>query len=180
MAMCPLVVHADRFKSVNDRFGHEAGDRVLQALASTLRQRLREVDLLARVGGEEFVAVLPDTESDQANHLAAALVARIAGVAVPVVGSVTVSIGVATVRAPDQTVGEALLRADVALYRAKHGGRNRHEFAVDADVLENRAGVIAVRRSAAPKRALTLVNVGPQPTSSPGGLKRPCAPSGSR
>ena len=80
--------------------------------------------------------MLPDTEPDQANHLAAARVARIAGVAVPVVGSVTVSIGVATVRAPDQTVGEALLRADVALYRAKHGGRNRHEFAVDADVLE--------------------------------------------
>ena len=120
-----MIVDADHFKQVNDRHGHDVGDQVLQAISQTLRKRLREVDIVARIGGEEFVVVLPDTGSLGASHVAQALVNAMAHTEMPVVGAVTISCGVADVQVDSETLDAALKRADAALYRAKQTGRNR-------------------------------------------------------
>jgi diguanylate cyclase (GGDEF)-like protein len=125
-----LVVDVDHFKSVNDRFGHAAGDRVLTAVAGTLAGAVREGDTAARLGGEEFVLVLPGAGRDQAVERAEQIRRAVAGAGHPVDGGtgvlgVTVSIGVAVCPASG-TSAEALLEAaDRALYTAKAGGRDR-------------------------------------------------------
>jgi two-component system cell cycle response regulator len=115
------IVDIDHFKSVNDRHGHAAGDRVLAAVAGCLREHLRAEDQLGRLGGEEFLMLLPDTASAAARAVAEKLRTEVA--AAPAPAAVTVSAGVATWA---QDTPEALLRrADAALYRAKEGGRDR-------------------------------------------------------
>jgi diguanylate cyclase (GGDEF)-like protein len=123
-----LVLDVDHFKGFNDTWGHEAGDRVLRHVAEVIRGTVRDVDLPARLGGEEFVVVLPETgvraAADAAERLRRAIEVR----SVVWNGrtlSVTVSVGVAS--APDCTdvAGEVLGLADAALYRAKGAGRNR-------------------------------------------------------
>ncbi|HEX6118844.1 MAG TPA: PleD family two-component system response regulator [Dongiaceae bacterium] len=125
-----LVCDLDRFKSVNDTFGHAAGDAVLKQFAQRATQSMRNIDMVARFGGEEFVILLPDTEGDNALKAAERLCKKIAGAPMEVADApdgkltVTVSIGVAstTMAIP----GEDLIKlADAALYRAKQGGRNQ-------------------------------------------------------
>lgn len=127
-----ITVDADHFKRINDRFGHEAGDQVLQALADTLRHRLREVDILARMGGEEFVAVLTDAAGLDACRVARDLVDRVAALDLPGVGRVTISCGVSEIQvgAPD-ALRVAMARADAALYDVKARGRNGWKLAAD-------------------------------------------------
>lgn len=127
-----MIVDVDHFKQVNDRHGHDVGDQVLQAISQTLRKRLREVDIVARIGGEEFVVVLPDTGSLGAGHVAESLVTAMAHTDIPVVGTVTLSCGVAIMQINTETPEDALKRADVALYRAKQSGRNCHCMAEGA------------------------------------------------
>jgi diguanylate cyclase (GGDEF)-like protein/PAS domain S-box-containing protein len=128
-----FILDIDHFKIVNDTHGHDAGDDALRALAEAGRASSRQFDIFARLGGEEFVAALPDTDLEQARLIAEKLRAAIeeqhfvyiwrTGQAIPF----TVSIGVAT-RAPgEEEVGTVLKRADEALYKAKEGGRNRVE-----------------------------------------------------
>jgi diguanylate cyclase (GGDEF)-like protein len=132
-----LMIDVDRFKRVNDDHGHEAGDRVLAAVANRCRTGLRVVDTCGRVGGEEFVVVLPDTDARGATVAAERLREAVERAPIDPVG-VTVSVGVAvhpprasgdgSVRAADAAAREAealLRRADAALYRAKALGRNR-------------------------------------------------------
>ncbi len=124
-----LMLDLDRFKQINDSFGHPFGDDVLKRLAETLRGQAREVDIVARYGGEEFVAILPATDRAGALQFAERIRAAVEaspfehqGRSVPA----TVSIGVATTRdagAGDEARLVAL--ADAALYEAKRGGRNR-------------------------------------------------------
>jgi diguanylate cyclase len=116
----------DHFKSINDRFGHAAGDRVLQEVARCFGGRLRSSDFLARVGGEEYVTLLMDTPTSGAIKVAndlrqavGALKMHFRGEPVPV----TVSCGVTALRG-DDTAEAAMERADKALYQSKHGGRN--------------------------------------------------------
>jgi two-component system, cell cycle response regulator len=125
-----LVCDLDRFKSVNDTYGHAAGDEVLKQFAARATQSMRNIDMVARFGGEEFVILLPDTEGDNAMKAAERLCAKIGTTAMDVADApdgkltVTVSIGLAstTVAMP----GEELIKlADAALYRAKQGGRNQ-------------------------------------------------------
>lgn len=119
-----LSIDIDHFKRVNDTRGHPAGDRVLCEVASTLRQLVRKVDSVARVGGEEFWVLLPATDAPGAVHMAQRM--RIAVRDGP--QSVTVSIGVATtalVASHHETVEALLHRVDDALYRAKREGRDR-------------------------------------------------------
>lgn len=129
-----LMVDIDWFKTVNDSFGHQVGDGVLRGLVLRLQARLRQYDLLARFGGEEFVVLLPDTDSAGARALAedlrrevAATPFRVDGLVIPI----TVSLGVGALQptgAPaeaDRLLGEA----DDALYLAKQNGRNRVEVA---------------------------------------------------
>ena len=120
-----ITVDVDHFKRVNDTYGHEAGDEVLRRLARTLESRLRGSDVVARLGGEEFVALLPDTDLDGAQSIAQALVTAMAEQQNPVVGTITVSAGVATMRSADDNGAAMLRRGDAALYEAKGQGRNR-------------------------------------------------------
>jgi diguanylate cyclase (GGDEF)-like protein len=124
-----ILCDIDHFKTINDRYGHEAGDAVLCTLASTLRAALRATDLLSRWGGEEFLAVLIDTDARRAAEVAERMRAGVA--ATPLAGiaeRVTISIGVATRQDVVDVVmtWELLLHeADAQLYRAKSAGRNR-------------------------------------------------------
>ncbi len=123
-----LLFDLDHFKTINDSFGHEAGDAVLRAVALCCRRTLRPGDLLARLGGEEFAVLLPETDRRQAKRVAERLRRALSALEVPcdrTVIRLTVSIGLAT---PEDTPGglDALLAAaDRALYRAKRAGRDR-------------------------------------------------------
>jgi len=121
-----MVLDIDHFKAINDTHGHDAGDVVLVELAARLSATLRQVDRLARFGGEEFVVVAPGIGVPDALELAERLRSRVAGEDFAAVGRVTVSIGVAGHR-PGETAEALLKRADTALYRAKSGGRNKVE-----------------------------------------------------
>ena len=123
-----LAMDLDHFKEVNDRFGHPAGDQMLVQVAGRLKRAAREVDLIARVGGEEFI-VLVHGDSLEGAQIAAERM-RVAVAAAPYalkegLAPVTISIGVALARPEDPDVAEIVERADQALYRAKREGRNR-------------------------------------------------------
>ncbi len=122
-----LFVDLDHFKQVNDRFGHDVGDACLQAMAASLRRHVRSSDLVARYGGEEFVVLLQGADTEAALRMSEALRAAVETEGRVVDGrpvGLTASIGVAT-RRPGDDVAQLFKRADAALYRAKHGGRNR-------------------------------------------------------
>ena len=123
-----LMLDIDHFKVVNDSYGHAFGDKVLKDLTHCVESNIRKVDSLARVGGEEFAILLPNTTKTAAAKLAEKL--RLA-IASQTVGEndvrYTVSIGVSELDPDDDGVSNALARADQALYRAKQNGRNRVE-----------------------------------------------------
>ena len=129
-ALSVAIIDIDHFKRVNDEHGHAAGDAVLAAVAHSMREHIRAEDQLGRLGGEEFLALLPDVDAGAAAAAAEKLRAQIAAMKVPHDGSdlaVTISAGWATWEgeAPD----ELLRRADDALYEAKRAGRDRVEGA---------------------------------------------------
>lgn len=155
-----LMLDIDHFKSVNDRYGHEAGDAVLRDLAERLRAGLRTSDLAGRIGGEEFAVLLPETTAEQAELLAERLRAAIAADPLGPDLGITVSLGVAlAVPASEETLDPVLRRADAALYRAKAGGRNQ---VVLDDSLPAAGG-------AAKAAGEALVSSLPQPISRRGG-----------
>ena len=122
-----LMLDLDRFKQVNDRWGHANGDRVLVAVAQALHDGLRASDLAVRYGGEEFMAILPDTDTATALEVAERVRIRIEElhIALPdATIAITISIGVATLL-PEDTAESIIARADAALYAAKDAGRNR-------------------------------------------------------
>ncbi len=125
---CALVIaDIDFFKKVNDTYGHDAGDVVLQRVSAVLHEGVRTVDVCARLGGEELALILPQTSPEGAMELAERLRQRIEAMTVAHAGAaigVTVSMGVATYRAGDDGKGSMFKRADERLYAAKHGGRN--------------------------------------------------------
>jgi diguanylate cyclase (GGDEF)-like protein len=127
--LCVAMLDIDRFKQVNDSFGHPAGDEVLRRSAAVAQKDLRAIDFMGRYGGEEFLLVLTQTDLDGAWECAERVRERTARTEFEV-GSgehrMTVSIGVAQYR-PGETARDLLARADAALYRAKDGGRNRVE-----------------------------------------------------
>ncbi|MBK5936090.1 PAS domain S-box protein [Halorhodospira halophila] len=120
-----ILLDVDHFKSVNDSYGHATGDRVLCALVERLRDQLREPDVLARWGGEEFAVLAPDTGGVGLRSLTERLRQCVFDAPLTAeVGAVSVSIG-ATLIEPDEDAGTVIERADQALYRAKRAGRNR-------------------------------------------------------
>jgi two-component system cell cycle response regulator len=125
-----LVLDIDHFKSINDAHGHDAGDTVLREFAARLRRNIRGIDLACRLGGEEFVVVMPDTDRGKAYLVGERLRQCIASS--PFYSGersggleVTASVGVAALEFPDDTPDLILKRADQALYCAKRDGRNR-------------------------------------------------------
>jgi diguanylate cyclase (GGDEF)-like protein len=128
-----VLADVDFFKRINDEFGHDAGDKVLVRLAAMLREGLRDCDVLARWGGEEFLALLPACDSRSAYEVAERLRLAVAAAQIEIGGralSVTMSFGIAEVDR-DHDLLSATTRADRALYRSKHEGRNR--VTVDAE-----------------------------------------------
>lgn len=118
-----MMIDADHFKDINDRYGHLAGDEVLRRLSEVLRTQIRTTDIVGRYGGEEFLVLMPDTGPDGALTLAEKLRQAVAN-SITTPQPLTISIGVATTSASDASLDQALTRADDALYRAKAAGRN--------------------------------------------------------
>jgi diguanylate cyclase (GGDEF)-like protein len=116
----------DHFKSINDRYGHIAGDEVLARAAAVFKSQSRPYDLAARYGGEEFILVLPGTSAGDAVAIAERIRQEIADLQVPGGPQITISLGVAGWM-PGETPEELIARADAALYQAKNAGRNRVE-----------------------------------------------------
>ena len=127
--LCILLIDVDHFKLVNDTHGHAMGDKVLRSLADNMTSSLRNMDMVARIGGEEFVVVMPDTNIAVAGRVASRLLSKVAaepvaisdGLSIPV----TVSIGIAMLVEDVHTVETFLALADGALYKAKRQGRNQ-------------------------------------------------------
>ncbi|MEO5873847.1 MAG: GGDEF domain-containing protein [Streptosporangiaceae bacterium] len=123
-----LLIDLDHFKKVNDTYGHLIGDQVLIGVAGTLRQQLRDYDLIGRFGGEEFVVLLPGADTVEACRVAERLRSRVRRLAVPAeegTVTVTISVGVSLYRTHGKDLIELLASADLALYRAKESGRDR-------------------------------------------------------
>ena len=125
-----LMLDIDYFKSINDTYGHDAGDDVLRDFALRIKRSIRGIDLACRYGGEEFVLVMPETDMAVAAMVAERLRRRIAAEPFAIQQGarsvpVTISIGIAVLRDRDDTAASILKRADQALYRAKRDGRNR-------------------------------------------------------
>lgn len=120
-----MMVDVDFFKKVNDTFGHEVGDKVLQKLATLLFASVRSIDTVARYGGEEFIVLLSSPTSEEQAFLIADKIREIvADTDFPTVGKITISVGVAAASVADESQEDAPRRADEALYKAKAKGRN--------------------------------------------------------
>jgi two-component system cell cycle response regulator len=124
-----LVADIDHFKAVNDSYGHDAGDAVLKEFAVRLKRNTRGVDLACRLGGEEFVIIMPDTDLERAYQIGERLRACVAADEFALDGGhsvrVTASVGIGTLETPQDTPESMFKRADNALYTAKRRGRNR-------------------------------------------------------
>jgi diguanylate cyclase (GGDEF)-like protein len=148
-----LMFDLDHFKSINDRFGHAAGDEVLRVFGRVVRAGTRADDIIARFGGEEFVAIVPggvESASKIAERVRLGFETSGATVGTHAVGA-TVSIGAAIAHEPVTTLDALIARADAALYRAKHGGRNRLHVA-EEEMTNERTRLIAAARRAPPAK----------------------------
>ncbi len=123
-----VMIDVDHFKSINDQYGHSVGDEVLRAMSKICQLSLRGSDVLGRIGGEEFVLLLPDTPEASAIYVAERMREHLVMTPIDIDGmklKITASFGVATMRENDINFTSLLERADVAMYDAKHGGRNQ-------------------------------------------------------
>jgi len=135
-SLCVGVIDIDRFKSINDQYGHPVGDEVIAGVAQMLRRHLRNTDYVFRLGGEEFVFLLPNTRIDEARQLERTLHKRLRDIdwhGLYNIHQVTFSIGIACFPNDTQNKSHVLTLADNALYQAKESGRNRTCFAVKED-----------------------------------------------
>jgi len=132
MPLSILMLDIDHFKDYNDTYGHQQGDIALQTVAGVIPKPIkRAIDFVARWGGEEFVVLLPNTDSNGAMRVAEEIRTKVENIAIPSIDdgttkNVTVSIGINTqIPSPNKTIGELIAKADEALYRAKKAGRNK-------------------------------------------------------
>jgi diguanylate cyclase (GGDEF)-like protein/PAS domain S-box-containing protein len=122
-----LMLDLDNFKAYNDAHGHSGGDKLLQAVSSGLSGRLRGGDVIGRIGGDEFAALLPEVSAEQAEVVAAALVQSVRELSRPGEPLVTISVGIFVFDDIERlSEDRAMVGADLAMYAAKHGGRDRH------------------------------------------------------
>ena len=119
------MIDIDRFKSLNDSFGHDTGDEAIRRIGRVLREGTRGIDLAARIGGEEFAVLLVETSRDGGYEVAERLRNAIKSIEIPKARNVTASFGVAECPTDAQTSVDILKASDVALYEAKRNGRDR-------------------------------------------------------
>ncbi len=128
--LAALLIDIDHFKSINDRYGHHVGDQAIRRVTDTITNTLRDSDIIGRFGGEEFAALMPHTDLPAALVAAERLRQAVAGMKIGLLEggplSMTISIGLA-LHEPGLSLDTLLMRADMALYRAKSGSRNRVE-----------------------------------------------------
>jgi diguanylate cyclase (GGDEF)-like protein len=129
--MSLILLDIDFFKKVNDTYGHNHGDKVLLRVAQTLQQTIRNIDIVCRWGGEEFVVLLPTASIDNAIAIAEKIRTNIENLEIEPVGKITISCGVAKVQSFDN-MKSAIEKADKALYLAKESGRNRVKSELDS------------------------------------------------
>ncbi|NMC22998.1 MAG: GGDEF domain-containing protein, partial [Serratia sp.] len=120
-----ITLDIDHFKSINDSYGHDTGDQVIRSLAEQIRHNARESDILCRVGGEEFLVLLPGAQLVEAEMIAERLRKNVENLVLPGIRPITISLGVAYWNLQQGKPEESLKRADEALYQAKKEGRNR-------------------------------------------------------
>ena len=129
--MSLVMLDIDEFKNINDQFGHAAGDRVLKRIAEVMSHAVRSIDIIGRYGGDEFIIILPETDTYFAAHMAERLRADIEQsdisreISDRLVSKITASIGIATFPVHGRSLEVLAEHADEALYRAKADGRNR-------------------------------------------------------
>lgn len=135
-----LLIDLDNFKTINDNYGHRVGDRFLQSMAINIRQALRNEDILARYGGDEFVIILPETDLESAAQIANRMLATVTGMALPHEDGApikaTVSIGLAIYPDHAQDSKDLFLFADTLMYKAKGEGKNRVAIPTDEDAAQ--------------------------------------------
>lgn len=126
-----MMLDIDNFKTINDNFGHQAGDDYLKEFASTLKTAVRDSDLVSRLGGEEFCVILSNLNQDKVLQIAERMCSSIQSLSISNNHKkimTTVSIGISEVDSDDQSKKEVLARADAALYEAKREGKNRYKL----------------------------------------------------
>ena len=121
-----ILLDLDDFKRINDKYGHNIGDKYLQALSRTLKSAFRDIDIIGRWGGEEFIVMMPKTSLDEAKEIALRIQSRINAMECPLLDMQTASFGVTALIGND-TLSSFVKRADEALFRAKKAGKNRIE-----------------------------------------------------
>jgi len=120
-----IMADLDRFKKINDTYGHDAGDRALKTISKFLQKNIRDVDAIARYGGEEFVMLIPDADKEAAFCLAERLRDELAKVELEDLPPITISLGIATYPSDGTDLEELIKKADAAMYEAKKQGRNK-------------------------------------------------------
>ena len=121
-------IDVDNFKNVNDRFGHDEGDKLLRHVADAMQGHLRETDIVARLGGDEFIVLLPETDYDHANIVFSKMNEYLIALVNKQRWQVTFSIGVVTFVTPPVSVDEMIKNADALMYAGKRGGKNMIRF----------------------------------------------------
>jgi diguanylate cyclase (GGDEF)-like protein len=119
------MLDMDHFKAINDTYGHQTGDRVLQQIGQVISASFRQTDIYGRLGGEEFAVLLPDTTLEVARDIGEQLIRAIAGLTIDPVQVLSASLGVASTHAVGDDLQHLMNTADKALYRAKALGRNQ-------------------------------------------------------
>ena len=120
-----IMADLDRFKRINDTYGHDAGDRALKTISQFLQKNIRDVDAIARYGGEEFVMLVPDADKEAAFCLAERLREELGKAKLDDLPPITISLGIATYPSDGADIEELIKKADAAMYAAKQQGRNK-------------------------------------------------------
>jgi diguanylate cyclase (GGDEF)-like protein len=123
-----IMADLDRFKRINDTYGHSTGDRVLSIVGKFLQQNIRDVDIIARFGGEEFVILLPEADENEARKVSERLRHNLENLELDDCPSLTLSLGIAAYPKDGTDIEELIIKADAAMYAAKQSGRNRVEM----------------------------------------------------
>jgi len=135
--LCVILLDVDNFKSINDEYGHDMGDKVLKGIAHLLKENTRNIDTVGRIGGEEFVIICPGTDVIGGKIVAEKIRGLVEELQVSVLPKISISVGVAVFRG-DENPEELLKKADIALYEAKRSGKNKVVIFPEKTMVEKR------------------------------------------